>query len=285
MKTKISRISRRAVSMVLAVLMMVSILGVGSLITANAWAAAYSSKDYYNVYMQIADQTSGTWSSDYHEFAFNSSGICMIYMLNDYGYEFVIKSDNSKWWKDYNSGSTVVEHTPSTSNSYNATIEYASGNKSNMKVKASSGEGWYIIELATIRNDTSSWGWTDSYPGDLDWKFYKATTYNVKYHKGSNSAGTEYTDTKTKDKTLALRGETFTRTGYTQTGWATSDGGSQAYALSANYTGNARWIYILFGQLKHPLFHLIVMAVQVRLPQVLQLPTVWLCRHILWLRL
>ena len=36
MKTKISRISRRTVSMVLALLMMVSILGIGSLITANA---------------------------------------------------------------------------------------------------------------------------------------------------------------------------------------------------------------------------------------------------------
>ena len=39
--------------------------------------------------------------------------------------------------------------------------------------------------------------------------------------------------------TLTLKGAIFTRSGYTQTGWATSDGGAQAYALSASYTANA----------------------------------------------
>ena len=38
---------------------------------------------------------------------------------------------------------------------------------------------------------------------------------------------------------LVLKGATFTRSGYTQTGWATSDGGVKAYDLGAYYTANA----------------------------------------------
>lgn len=65
------------------------------------------------------------------------------------------------------------------------------------------------------------------------------TTYTVSYKKGANGTGTESTATKYHGESLTLKGAQFTRTGYTQTGWATSDGGSQAYALSASYTGNA----------------------------------------------
>ena len=66
-----------------------------------------------------------------------------------------------------------------------------------------------------------------------------AATYTVSYNKGSNGTGTNTTDTKTHGVALTLKGATFTRTAYAQTGWATSDGGSQAYALSASYTANA----------------------------------------------
>ena len=244
MKKKAIRITKSAFSLALALCMLFScVIQSGAAQIAGdkvGWASSYSNKNYYNVRMQIVDQTSGTWSSSYSSFDFDSSGICMIYMLSDYGYEFQITSDNGKYWYDYNSGSTVLEHTPSTSSSYNATIQYASGNKSNMKVKASSGEGWYIIELSSITNDTSNWGWNDSYPGDLYWKFYKATSYEVKYLKGSYGAGTEYTDTKTKDINITLRGATFTRTGYSQTAWASNAAGTtQAYSLGASYTSNA----------------------------------------------
>ena len=66
-----------------------------------------------------------------------------------------------------------------------------------------------------------------------------ANTYTVSYNKGSNGTGTNTTATKTHGVALTLKGATFTRTAYAQTGWATSDGGSQAYALSASYTANA----------------------------------------------
>lgn len=66
-----------------------------------------------------------------------------------------------------------------------------------------------------------------------------AATYTVSYNKGSNGTGTNTTDTKTYDVALTLKGAIFTRAGYYQSGWATSDGGAQAYELSASYTSNA----------------------------------------------
>lgn len=66
-----------------------------------------------------------------------------------------------------------------------------------------------------------------------------ATTYTVSYNKGTNGTGTNTTATKTHGVALTLKGAIFTRSGYYQSGWATSDGGSQAYALSASYTANA----------------------------------------------
>lgn len=71
-------------------------------------------------------------------------------------------------------------------------------------------------------------------------------TYSVTYNKGSipgtsgSISGTvPSTQTKTYGVDLTLATNAFTYTGYTQKGWATSDGGAQAYASGATYTGNA----------------------------------------------
>ena len=64
-------------------------------------------------------------------------------------------------------------------------------------------------------------------------------TYAVAYHSGTNGTGSQATDSKTHDVALTLRGAAFTRTGYTQTGWATTDGGAKAYELGGSYTANA----------------------------------------------
>lgn len=64
-------------------------------------------------------------------------------------------------------------------------------------------------------------------------------TYIVTYLPGINGTGTQTTDTKTQGVVLTLSGAIFTRIGYTQTGWATTDGGAQAYALGASYTDDA----------------------------------------------
>lgn len=63
--------------------------------------------------------------------------------------------------------------------------------------------------------------------------------YTINYNKGANGTGTNVTDIKTHGTALTLRGAIFSRTGYNQTGWSTSDGGSKTYNLSASYTANA----------------------------------------------
>ena len=63
-------------------------------------------------------------------------------------------------------------------------------------------------------------------------------TYTVSYNKGANGTGTNTTATKTHGVALTLKGAIFTRTGYTQTGWSTSDGGSKVYDLNGSYTAD-----------------------------------------------
>lgn len=67
----------------------------------------------------------------------------------------------------------------------------------------------------------------------------KLKTYNVTYKPGANSTGSDVTEVKSYNVNLTLQGAIFSRTGYTQTGWSTTDGGSQSYALNATYTTNA----------------------------------------------
>ena len=64
-------------------------------------------------------------------------------------------------------------------------------------------------------------------------------TYTVAYMPGAYGAGSQQTATKTENVALTLKGATFTRAGYTQTGWSTSDSGLKAYDLAASYTANA----------------------------------------------
>ena len=63
--------------------------------------------------------------------------------------------------------------------------------------------------------------------------------YTVTYAPGKNGTGEQQSDTKTQDVALKLKGAIFSRAGYKQIGWATSDGGAKAYDLGASYTANA----------------------------------------------
>ena len=63
----------------------------------------------------------------------------------------------------------------------------------------------------------------------------EAKTYTVTYSPGTNGTGAASTATKIEGLPLTLAGESFTRTGYTQTGWATVDGGEKVYDLGAIY--------------------------------------------------
>ena len=55
--------------------------------------------------------------------------------------------------------------------------------------------------------------------------------WDVTYQPGTNGSGNAVTDIKFYNDALTLRGALFTRTGYTQVGWATVDGGEKVYEL------------------------------------------------------
>ena len=62
--------------------------------------------------------------------------------------------------------------------------------------------------------------------------------WDVTYQPGTDGSGNAVTDIKFYNDALTLRGALFTRTGYTQIGWATVDGGEKVYGLDAVYTQN-----------------------------------------------
>ena len=62
--------------------------------------------------------------------------------------------------------------------------------------------------------------------------------WDVTYQPGTNGSGNAVTDIKFYNDALTLRGALFTRTGYTQTGWATVDGGEKVYGFDDVYTKN-----------------------------------------------
>ena len=65
-----------------------------------------------------------------------------------------------------------------------------------------------------------------------------ANAWDVTYQPGENGDGNAVTDIKFYNDILTLRGKLFTRTGYTQIGWATTDGGEKVYGFDAVYTQN-----------------------------------------------
>lgn len=68
---------------------------------------------------------------------------------------------------------------------------------------------------------------------------WEADTYTISYNKGSYGTGSNTTQTKYHGTPITLKGEIFTRTGYTQTGWSKADGGDKKYDLGATYSTNA----------------------------------------------
>ena len=62
--------------------------------------------------------------------------------------------------------------------------------------------------------------------------------WDVTYQPGEYGTGNAVTDIKLYNDNLTLRGALFTRTGHTQVGWATVDGGEKVYGFEDVYTQN-----------------------------------------------
>ena len=98
--------------------------------------------------------------------------------------------------------------------------------------------GWSTSSSATTATYSAGGSYTTNASATL-YAVWQVITYTITYRPGTGGSGSVTTATKTYNVALTLKGATFTRSGYAQTGWATSDGGAQAYALSASYTANA----------------------------------------------
>ena len=135
--------------------------------------------------------------------------------------------------KDYIDGETGDNHWHSASSAtyYNKQGQSSSDRKvsvltgGNVKVEDA---GTYDITL---------------YPDGTNKEHFKFEQHKwtINYNKGAYGTGTNTSDTKYDGDSLTLKGEIFTRDGWSQTGWSTTDGGAKAFNLSASYTteGNA----------------------------------------------
>ena len=77
----------------------------------------------------------------------------------------------------------------------------------------------------------------DTVPADVS-ELLLVCDYDVTYLPGAYGAGEPMTESKRHNVALTLRGALFTRTGHTQVGWATVDGGEKIYGFDDVYTQN-----------------------------------------------
>ncbi len=93
------------------------------------------------------------------------------------------------------------------------------------------------LSSTTINPTTLTMGTADA---TVTATFSALETYTITYNKGANGSGSAIDNgNKTEDTDFTLSSSKYTRAGYLQTGWATTDGGDKAYELGGTYTSNA----------------------------------------------
>lgn len=112
--------------------------------------------------------------------------------------------------------------------------EFPSASKSWNRTKSQ--QTIYFSSRATFPAGSSNWSGTSNAYGTL--VIDPLPSYTVSYNANGGS-GAPGNQTKWYGETLTLSDSTPSRTGYIFKGWATSSGGSVAYAAGANYTANS----------------------------------------------
>ena len=97
-----------------------------------------------------------------------------------------------------------------------------------------------IGDGARLFTGSSAQDATEAAVPQLSGKTYVRITnaWDVTYQPGENGSGNAVTDIKFYNDALTLQGALFTRTGHTQVGWATVDGGEKVYSFDDVYTKN-----------------------------------------------
>lgn len=147
-------------------------------------------------------------------------------------------------------GSAAENPPPSSVRSYTGqsvdvrlVVEVASGD-------TMSNPGYIFVGWATSNNtptvtynpgDTISNSWAADYRGNSITNLYAVWTNQnvITYNPDDNSIEkSAIYQIKQSGQSATLKGATFTRTGYTQTGWATTAGGPKVYNLGGTYSSN-----------------------------------------------
>lgn len=147
-------------------------------------------------------------------------------------------------------GSAAENPPPSSVRSYTGqsvdvrlVVEVASGD-------TMSNPGYVFVGWATSNNtptitynpgDTITNSWAAGYRGNSVTNLYAVWTNQnvITYNPDDNSIEkSAIYQVKQSGQSATLKGATFTRTGYTQTGWATTAGGPKVYDLGGTYSSN-----------------------------------------------
>ena len=147
-------------------------------------------------------------------------------------------------------GSAAENPPPSSVRSYTGqsvdvrlVVEVASGD-------TMSNPGYVFVGWATSNDtptitynpgDTISNSWASDYRGNSITNLYAVWTNQnvITYNPDDNSIEkSAIYQVKQSGQSATLKGATFTRTGYTQTGWATTAGGPKVYDLGGTYSSN-----------------------------------------------
>lgn len=98
--------------------------------------------------------------------------------------------------------------------------------------------GTYYVTLLPIAKKSSTYGYAHYNYQNLT--LSGEASYTVSYNKGTYGTGTNTSATKIYGTNLTLKDKIFTRTGYTQTAWASNAAGTtKKYELKATYSTNA----------------------------------------------
>ena len=173
-------------------------------------------------------------------------------------YHYRAYAKNSKTGAEYVYSTTEGTFKPYTV-SYNQNDENATGEVATVVVNAGGSVTLPNASAFTLNcNDLTKWALNSASGTQYDpedtyssinanaefFAIWNTRTYTVQYAAGTTPAnggaitGSHANDTKTCGKDLTLPGVTFYSTGYTQIGWAKSDGGSHSNNLSGKYTSD-----------------------------------------------
>ena len=97
-------------------------------------------------------------------------------------------------------------------------------------------DGWGTSN-SKVSSTSTNYEFNQSAPTTV-YAFFTKKTYTITYKQGANGSGSIDAGTKEHGVNYTLSSNKFTRTGYTQTGWSTSDGGAKVYDLGGTYTAN-----------------------------------------------